>query len=82
MQELLLDSIAFKASSDPDTLYYHQDMGASDREVFRATIVTEVNGHINNNCWELIPISQMPKDAEILDSVWVFKRKRDIRTRQ
>eukprot|EP00957_Ditylum_brightwellii_P169580 12907562-Ditylum_brightwellii.AAC.1 len=57
-------------------------MAAPDREEFRVTIVTEVNGHINNNHWELIPISQVPKDAKILDSVWAFKRKRDICTRQ
>eukprot|EP00957_Ditylum_brightwellii_P108488 8275080-Ditylum_brightwellii.AAC.1 len=41
MQELLLDPISFKASSDPDTLYYHQTMAAPDREEFRAAIVTE-----------------------------------------
>eukprot|EP00957_Ditylum_brightwellii_P023550 1777452-Ditylum_brightwellii.AAC.1 len=69
MQELLLYPIAFKASSDPNTLYYHQAMAALAREEFRATIVTEVNGHIDNNHWELIPVNQVPKDAEILDSV-------------
>eukprot|EP00957_Ditylum_brightwellii_P120269 9175963-Ditylum_brightwellii.AAC.1 len=68
MQELLLDPIAFEASSDPDTLYYHQAMAVPDREEFRATIVTEVNGRIDNNHWKLIHISQVPKDAEILDS--------------
>eukprot|EP00957_Ditylum_brightwellii_P107057 8168220-Ditylum_brightwellii.AAC.1 len=57
-------------------------MAAPDREEFWAAIVTEVNGHIDNNHWELIPISQVPKEAEILDSVWAFKRKRDIHTRQ
>eukprot|EP00957_Ditylum_brightwellii_P062314 4728441-Ditylum_brightwellii.AAC.1 len=82
MQELLQDPIAFKASSNPGTLYYHQAMVAPERDEFRAAIATEVNGHINNNHWECIPISQVPKDAEILDSVWAFKRKRDIHARQ
>eukprot|EP00957_Ditylum_brightwellii_P043575 3303228-Ditylum_brightwellii.AAC.1 len=66
MKELLEDLIAFNASSDPDTLYYHQSMAAPDREEFRTAIVTEVNGHIDNDHWEFIPISQVPKGAEIL----------------
>eukprot|EP00957_Ditylum_brightwellii_P081219 6178271-Ditylum_brightwellii.AAC.1 len=81
MQELLQYLIAVKASSKSDTLYYHQSMASPDREEFRAAIVKEVNRHIDNNHWELIPISQVPEGAGILGSVWAFKRKRDIHTR-
>eukprot|EP00957_Ditylum_brightwellii_P152133 11583356-Ditylum_brightwellii.AAC.1 len=49
MQELFQDPIAFKAPSNPNTLYYHQTMAAPDREEFRVSIMTEVNGHIDNN---------------------------------
>eukprot|EP00957_Ditylum_brightwellii_P045712 3468281-Ditylum_brightwellii.AAC.1 len=53
-------------------------MAAPDSEEFEAAIVTEFNGHLDNNHWELTPISQVPNEAEMLDSVQVFKQKRDI----
>eukprot|EP00957_Ditylum_brightwellii_P076479 5812662-Ditylum_brightwellii.AAC.1 len=57
-------------------------MAAPDREEFIGAIVKEINGHIDKKHWELMPLSQVPKEADILDSVWPFKRKRDIKTRQ
>ena len=34
--------LAFKAASDPDTLYYHQAMKEKDRDQFEASMVKEV----------------------------------------
>lgn len=81
IQELLDDPICFKTTSDPDTMYYHQAMAAPDRANFLQAIVKEVNDHIQNEHWELVPLSEVPENTKILDSVWSMKRKRDIKTR-
>lgn len=82
LQDKMQDPIAFKASSDPDTMYYHQAIRAPDRELFLQAIVKEINDHIDGNHWALIPTKSVPKGAKVLDSVWAMKRKRDIKTRK
>ena len=81
-QDRMSDPIAFKATADPDTMYYHQAMKEPDREQFLAAIVKEVNAHIEGNHWEMIHVSEVPEGEKILDSVWAMKRKRDIKTQQ
>jgi len=49
LQDDMVDPIGFKASSDPDTMYYHQAMRAPDKDQFLAAIVKEINDHITNN---------------------------------
>ena len=82
LQDQMLDPIAFKASSDRDTMYYHQAMNAPDKDQFIDAIVKEINAHIDGNHWELIPADKVPKGVKVLDSVWSMKRKRDIKTRE
>jgi hypothetical protein len=82
LQDQMLDPIAFKATSDPDTMHYHQAMVAPDRAQFLQAIIKEVNAHIANEHWELIPRSQVPQGTKILDSIWAMKRKRDIKTQE
>ena len=43
------DPIGFKASSDPDTMYYHQAMRARDKEQFTPAIVKDVTIHMNED---------------------------------
>ncbi len=82
IQDQMLNPIAFKASGDPDTMYYHQAIREADKDDFLKAIVKEVNDHIEGNHWELVPRESLPKGAKVLDSVWSMKRKRDIKTRQ
>ena len=82
LQDDMKDPIGFKASTDPDTMYYHQAMKAPDKEQFISAIVKEINDHITNNHWQLVPKSEVPAGTKVLDSVWSMKRKRDIRTRE
>jgi hypothetical protein len=82
IQDKMMDPIAFKASTDPDTMYYHEAMAAPDRGQFLEAIIKEVNAHIENEHWELIPIESVPDGTKILDSIWSMKRKRDIKTQQ
>jgi hypothetical protein len=82
IQDKMTDPIAFKASTDPDTMYYHEAMAAPDRHQFITAIIKEVNAHIENNHWALVPIEEVPKGTKILDSIWAMKRKRDIKTQE
>eukprot|EP00957_Ditylum_brightwellii_P073702 5600685-Ditylum_brightwellii.AAC.1 len=76
----MADLNAFAAKHDPDTMYYHQAMKQPDRPDFVNAIVTEIQGHVKGKHWELVPTDKVPEGTKILDSVWVFKQKRDIKT--
>jgi len=80
LQDDMADPIGFRANTDPDTIYYHQAMQAPDKEQFIAAIVKEINDHVTNNHWQLVPKSEVPAETKVLDSVWSMKRKRDIHT--
>ena len=42
----------------------------------------EVNGHIYNTHWKLVPIESVPEDTNILPSVWSMRRKINIVTNE
>ena len=56
-QILMDDPIAFKASTNPDVMYFHKAMRAPDQEQFKQAIVDKVNAHIEGKHWEMVPIS-------------------------
>ena len=62
----MADPIGFRASTDPDTMYYHQAMQAPDKEQFIAAIVKEIINHITNNHWQLLPKSEVPAGTKVL----------------
>ena len=74
--------IAYGASTDPDTMYYHEAMREPDREQFLNAMQQEVESHTQNQVWEMVPRSQVPEGAQVLPSVWAMKRKRRISTRE
>ena len=45
---------AYKANSNPDTLYHHKDMKADDRKDFLLDMIKEVTDQINNGNFSLI----------------------------
>jgi hypothetical protein len=73
LQDEMLNPIAFLAGSNEDTMYFHQAMKAPDRNQFKKAIVKEVNDHIENKHWELIPREAVPKGVKVLPSVWSMK---------
>ena len=73
---------ALAASKDPDTMYYHEAMREPDREQFKEAMKKEVEAHTQNQVWELIKKSTVPKDHKIMPSVWAMKRKRRIASRE
>jgi hypothetical protein len=55
LQDQMQNPIAFMASTNQDTMYFHQAMQAPDRDQFKKAVVKEVNDHIENHNWELFP---------------------------
>ena len=68
--------LAYKASTDPDTMYYHQAMKEPDKEQFLAAIDKECEAHFKEGDYKLVKRSKLPKGATLLSSVWQMKRKR------
>ena len=59
----------FAASSDPDTLYYHQAMKEKDAPQFRQAMQKELDDHTKNGHWKIIRRADVPKGHKVLDSV-------------
>ena len=74
--------IAFVASTNQDTMYYHQAMSEPDQEHFQESVQEEINDHESNHHWKVIQINEVPVGMKILDMVWLMKRKRQIDTRK
>jgi len=72
--------LAYKAVSDPDTLYYHQAMREPDREEFETAMEKEINDQFENGNFTVILRSEVPNGCTILPAVWQMRRKRDART--
>jgi hypothetical protein len=68
--------LAFKAKSDPDSMYYPQAMKQLDREKIIEAIEKELQGHYKEGNSELFPRAKLPKDALVLPHVWQLRRKR------
>jgi hypothetical protein len=72
--------LAFKAKSDPDTMYYHQAMKQPDKEKFQKAMEDELAGHQAEGNYKLMPRSKLPKGALLLPPVWQLRRKRVTKT--
>ena len=69
-----------KAQCDPDTMYHHEAMKQPDKDEFKAAMTKEVKDQLNNETFEIVPRSSVPKGATIFPAVWQMRRKRDIKT--
>ena len=68
--------MAYGATNDPDTLYWHEAMRAPDKKQFKTAMETEFNDQLNHGNFHIIHKSEVPKDANVLPSVWAMRRKR------
>lgn len=82
MQERMRHSIAFHAEMVGDTMHFHQALKQSDNSEFVKTVVKEINDHVENNHWELIKRLDVPKDQEVIPSVWAMRQKKDLTTNE
>jgi hypothetical protein len=74
--------LAYAASADPDTMYYHEAMREPDSAEFIKAMKKEVKSHTENEVWELVPKSSVPPGTKVLPAVWAMKRKRRIATKE
>ncbi len=63
-----------------DIMYLHQALRQPDDKEFVEAAIMEVNGHINNKHWKLIPCTEVPECTEVVPSVWAMQRKQDLMT--
>jgi hypothetical protein len=72
--------IVFLAEMMGDIMYLHQVLRQPDAREFVEAVIKEINGHIDNNHWKLIPHTEVPEDTEVVPSVWAIQCKRDLTT--
>jgi hypothetical protein len=80
LQERMRNPIAFHAEMMGDIMYFNQALRQPDAKEFVNAVIKEINGHVENNHWELVPRDTVPEDAQIVPSVWSMRRKRDLTT--
>ena len=74
--------MAYKATSDPDSMYLHEAMQQEYKTEFLKEMMEEVRYQKDNGNFTIIKINQVPKGSTILPCVWKMKRKRHIMTRK
>ena len=74
--------LAYKAVSDPDTLYYHQATKEPDWKEFKKGMTKEIDDQFANGNFTVVHRSEIPEGEVVLPAVWQMKRKRDARTGQ
>jgi Reverse transcriptase (RNA-dependent DNA polymerase) len=72
------ETIAYAASSDPDTLYLHEAMKGTDKAQFLQAMEEEVKAQSLNGNWEVVAKDSLPPGTRVLPAVWAMKRKRRI----
>jgi hypothetical protein len=80
LQERMQNPVAFHAKMMGDIMYYHQALQQPDAKQFADAIIKEVNGHVDNNHWNLVKREDVPEDAQVVPSVWSMRRKRNLTT--
>ena len=74
------DLKAMKATSDPDTLFYHEAMKEPDAAKFEEAMGHEWEDQMGNGNFLMMLKSEVPPGAKVLPSMWQMKRKRDVST--
>ena len=82
LQEKMINPMSFLADILGDMMYFHQAMAQEDSGEFVEAVVKEVNGHVDNSHWKLVPVESVPEDNDILPSVWSMQRKRNLVTNE
>jgi hypothetical protein len=71
--------IVFQAELKGNIVYYnHQALQQPDVKQFANAIVKEVNGHVNIKHWILGKQEDVPKDAQVVPSIWAMWRQCDL----
>jgi hypothetical protein len=80
LQDRMRHPIVFLAEMMGDVMYLHQVLRQPDAREFMEAVIKEVNGHIDNDHWKLIPHTKVPEGTEVIPSVWAMQCKQDLTT--
>ena len=61
--------LAYAASTDPDTMYYHEAMREPDRAKFIKAMGEEIEGQIKNGNFTIVQRDSLPRSARVLSAV-------------
>jgi hypothetical protein len=61
-------------------MYLQQALQQHDAKEFVQAVVKEINGHVDCKNWTLKKRNEVPKDVQIVPSVWAMQRKQDLTT--
>jgi hypothetical protein len=70
--------IAFLAEMMGDGMHLHQAFRQPNACQFVDLVGKEINSHIDCKHWVVTPRSEVPKDSNMLPSVWAVRRKRNL----
>jgi hypothetical protein len=82
LQESMRNPVEFHAEMMGDIMYFHLALQQPDAKQFADAVIKEVNGHVDNNHWNLIKQEDVPEDAQVVPSVWSMQRKRNLTTNE
>jgi hypothetical protein len=69
----LMHPLAFAAKANNDDLpNFYQAMNGPDAEGYYEAMIQEIEQLEMKDPWDIVPISEVPEGANILDSTWVF----------
>jgi hypothetical protein len=74
--------VTMAATSDPDTIYYHEILNQPDKQKFIEAMEREIDDHNEKEHWRLVHRSALSTGTRILPSVWAMRRKRDLSTEE
>jgi hypothetical protein len=69
LQDCMRHPIAFLAEMMGDVMYLHQALRQPDSKEFVEAVIKEVNSHVDNDHWKLIPRTEVPEGTEVVPSV-------------
>jgi hypothetical protein len=80
LQEHMRNPVAFHAEMMGDMMYLHQALKQKDASQFVDAVVREINGHVDNEHWDLVKRDSVPNNLQIVPSVWSLWRKPNLTT--
>ncbi len=82
LQYYMNHPIAFHAEMMGDIMYLNQALCQPNADKFVEAVITEINGHVDNNHSKLTKRADIGKDIDVLASVWSMRCKRNITTNE
>jgi hypothetical protein len=64
--------VTFLAEMMGDVMYLHQALRQPGSKEFVEAVIKEVNSHVDNDHWKLIPCTEVPEGTEVVPSVWAM----------